>query len=472
MRVFVAGGGLAGLSAATVLAEAGHEVIVAEREEFWGGRAGAWTETLPDGTPFQMERGFHAFFRQYHCLRALMRRVDPDLRVLQPAEDYPVLGPEGAVQTFRDLPTSTPANIATLAWRTPTIGLFDLPRVRLKPTLAMMAYGDHTWAKWDGLSATDYLDALRFPAEARRMLFEVFSHSFFNPEDDFSAAELLMQFHFYFLANPEGLVFDTMREPFSTGLFEPLAGYLRERGASLRTGTSVERLNLGRDPIAITLSDGTVERADALVLGLSVPGLRGLAQASPPLGALLGDAMGSLQTTWPFAVHRLWLDRPVRADRAPFAGTVGLGILDNISVYEKLETESAAWTRAHGGSVVELHAYAVPPTMDEAAMKAEMLQGLHTAYPETRGAKVLHDVFLLREDCPAFRPGSYAARPGVATADPRVKLAGDYVKMPFPCALMERATASGFTAANQLLGEAREPLPHGPPRGPLARFRL
>ena len=39
MRVFVAGGGLAGLSAATVLAEAGHEVIVAEREEFWGGRA-------------------------------------------------------------------------------------------------------------------------------------------------------------------------------------------------------------------------------------------------------------------------------------------------------------------------------------------------------------------------------------------------------------------------------------------------
>ena len=475
MKVLVAGGGLAGLSAATVLAEAGHEVVVVEREPFWGGRAGAWTERLPDGTRYEMERGFHAFFRQYHCLRALMRRVDPELAILRPADDYPVLGPGGAVQSFRDLPTSTPANIATLAWRSPTIRLADLPRVNLRPTLAMMAYGEHTWAKWDHLSATDYLDALRFPPAARRMLFEVFSHSFFNPEDDFSAAELLMQFHFYFLANPDGLVFDTLREPFSTGLFDPLVAYLEGLGVSLRANTAVERIELGRDPIAIGLrSEGgaTEERADAVVLGLSVPGLRELALGSPPLGGLLGAGLKSLQTTWPFAVHRLWLDRPVRADRAGFAGTVGLGLLDNISVYEKLETESARWAQTTGGSVVELHAYAVPPTLDEGTIRTELLAGLHAAYPETRDARVVHDRFLLREDCPAFRPGSHAARPGVRTADPRVKLAGDFVKMPFPCALMERATAAGFSAANQLLGAERQPLLHGPDRGPLAWLRL
>ena len=33
--------------------------------------------------------------------------------------------------------------------------------------------------------------SLRFPPAARQMLFDVFAHSFFNPEEQYSAAELL-----------------------------------------------------------------------------------------------------------------------------------------------------------------------------------------------------------------------------------------------------------------------------------------
>ena len=62
-----------------VLAERGVRVTVLERESFLGGRAGAWTDRLRDGTTFDMERGFHAFFRQYYNLRQLLRRVDPEL---------------------------------------------------------------------------------------------------------------------------------------------------------------------------------------------------------------------------------------------------------------------------------------------------------------------------------------------------------------------------------------------------------
>ena len=46
-----------------------------------------------------MERGFHAFFRQYYNLRALLRRVDPELSMLAPLDDYPILGPDGMVQS-------------------------------------------------------------------------------------------------------------------------------------------------------------------------------------------------------------------------------------------------------------------------------------------------------------------------------------------------------------------------------------
>ena len=47
-----------------------------------------------------MERGFHAFFRNYYNLRSLLRRVDPDLDILLPLEDYPIFGPAGRMQSF------------------------------------------------------------------------------------------------------------------------------------------------------------------------------------------------------------------------------------------------------------------------------------------------------------------------------------------------------------------------------------
>src|SRR5690606_15225846 len=100
--------------------------------------------------------------------------------------------------------------------------------------------------------------------------------------------------------------------------------------------------------------------------------------------------------------------------------------------------------------------------------------GLRAAYPETRAARILEERFRIDADCPAFPPGGDAARPGVATAVPGVALCGDLVRLPFPSALMERAAASGFLAANHLLaplGAAPEPIRTVPARGLLARAR-
>src|SRR6476659_4724388 len=46
--VCVAGGGLAGLTAALRLSQAGHRVVLLEARDRVGGRT--WSETLPDGT--------------------------------------------------------------------------------------------------------------------------------------------------------------------------------------------------------------------------------------------------------------------------------------------------------------------------------------------------------------------------------------------------------------------------------------
>jgi isorenieratene synthase len=475
--VTVVGGGLAGLAAATILAERGAAVTLLEKEVVLGGRVGAWTDRLASGEPFEMERGFHAFFRQYYNVRSLLRRIDPPLRQLLPLVDYPILGPGGAVQSFERLPILPPFNVATLVWRTRVLGWRDLLRTDKNAALAMMRYdAARTYGHYDGRTARDYLDSLGFPLHARRMLFDVFSHSFFNPEDQMSAGEMLMMFHFYFLGNPEGLVFDVLCEPFSDALWRPFARYLNGLGATIRTGAAakaIEQAEDGRWRVTLESGEAAVE-SEALVLALSVPALQQIVRASPALGdAAWRQAIDGLSLTLPFAVWRVWLDRPVRPNRQPFAGTAGLGIIDNISIYETFEGESRRHFLRTGGSVVELHAYAVPPTMDESAIKADLLARLHELYPETRDARILEERFLLRQDCPAFAPGSFAARPTVETSMPTVTLAGDFVRVPLPSALMERAVASGFLAANHLLANWNvrgEEIWSVPARGLFARF--
>ncbi len=456
-HVVVIGGGLAGIAAATVLSERGVEVTLLEAESYLGGRAGAWPDQLADGTKFHMERGFHAFFRQYYGLRSLLKRVDPGLELLAPMDDYPLLGPDGRRESFSNLPRRAPFNIIELVRRTPTLRVRDLPRISGLHAAAMMAFDpERTYARWDRVTASEYLDLLRFPPEARQMLFDVFAHSFFNPEEEYSAAELLAMFHFYFLGNPEGLVFDVMKKPFST-VFSQLEGYLRERGCDVRLGTPATRVSSTGSSrgeaggFRVEAGGRTIE-ASHLVLALSVPALKSLVKDSsdafePTLRARI-DALG---VTLPFAVWRLFLDRKVNADRSPFAGTTGLGILDNISVYEKLEDESRAWSERTGGSIVELHAYAIDPTLSEDEVRADLLRGLHAAYPETKEARIVEDRFLLRQDCPAFRPGDQAVRPTVETTRRNLYLAGDFVKLPFASALMERAVTSGFMAANAIV---------------------
>jgi isorenieratene synthase len=485
----VVGGGLAGFAAACSLAERGVEVTIVEREESLGGRLRTWPETLPDGSELRMERGFHAFFRQYYNLRELLRRVDPQLRRLVRLRDYPVLAPGGAVQSFEDLPTGPPWNIVSLVRRADTFRYRDLLKVNGLAALDMLRFDPgRTYGRHDSTTARDYLDSLRFPAAARRMMFDVFSHSFFNPEDEMSAADLLMMFHFYFMANPEGLVFDVLDDEFQASLWTPLRAYLEGLGARFRLGTEVKTMaradgadggtGEGGDTAGWTATCAVTGGApadpvstDLVVLAVTVPGLQAIVGASPALGDPgWRRNVAELGLTLPFAVWRMWLDRPVSPARPPFAGTAGYPYLDNISVYETFEEESRRWAESSGGSVVELHAYAVPEDIEEAEIRASMLEGLHDLYPETRVAKAVHEVFRVDRDCPAFPPGGHAGRPGVVTPHDGVVLAGDYVRLPFPTALMERAAASGFLASNHLLGQwdvQPEPIWSVPLVGPL-----
>ncbi|MBE7370467.1 FAD-dependent oxidoreductase [Dermacoccus barathri] len=482
-HVVVVGGGIAGISAAVGLAERGVRVTLIEAESSLGGRVRSWPVDVPtpgadaSGAPDDratMSRGFHAFFRQYYNLRALLRRVDPSLECLRPVADYPLRHADGTQDSFTQIATRPPLNFLSFVARSPSFGLRDLTRVDAHRALDLLDVDfPATYSRYDGVSAADALDALRFPERMRSLALEVFARSFFADPRDFSAGELVAMFHMYFLGSGEGLLFDVSRDDFDTTMWRPLRSYLEGLGAHAVTGCRVESIerdgegfrisagaaaagaddaSRGRIDFAIDRDDahGSL-RADAVVIATSRDVLQRLVD-----GTDLGDeawraSVLTGEMAPRFIVQRLWFDRPVAAGSAPFVGTAAYGHLDNVSLVHDLEDGAAQWAKRCGGSVVELHAYAVPNDVTDDEVLADLRHQLDRLHPELTGCEPVHEEVLVEADCPLAGTDEWAARPGVVTPQPKLVLAGDGVRCELPVALMERAATTGFQAANALL---------------------
>jgi len=455
-HVAVVGGGIAGIAAATVLAEHGVSVTLFEASNRLGGRVAAWP--LPGHRT--MSRGFHAFFRQYYNLRALLKRADPTLRHLVPVSDYPIQRPDGLRDSFTSLPRTPPWSVMAFVRQSDSFTWKSLTKVNVKAALELMqVHFPGTYDDYDGESAAAFLDRLRFPPDARDLALEVFARSFFADPRNFGAGELVAMFHTYFMGSAEGLLFDVPDDDYDTSLWGPLGDQLQKLGVDVQVGTPVTGLSVDDDGARVTTRYESFA-VDAAVLATDPRKARELIAAMTQLPNDSGAWQQQVAATYnapPFIVVRLWLGGHVHGDRPAFLGTSGYGPLDNVSVLERFEEGAVTWSRAHRGSVVELHAYACPPEVATdpdaaAAVVAQLEEELHRVYPETAALPVVEREVLVRDDCTLIGPEAWQERPGVTTPSSRLLLAGDWVRCDYPVALMERAATTGFLAANELLG--------------------
>lgn len=210
--------------------------------------------------------------------------------------------------------------------------------------------------------------------------------------------------------------------------------------------------------------------ADVVIVACDTTGARGILQRSA-----LTDRVdvASVQESEPFCVARFWVAAPVRPDRSAFYTTSRFRYLDSLAVYSAFQHDAVLWAQRTGGSVIEVHAYAIADEdlADASTIVMTMWREMLQILPELEGARIVHREMQLQRTFTRFAPGDHARRPGTVTDVPGLLLAGDWVKVDAPVALMEGAVVSGILAANAVLtsrGAPPEPIPTVATRGPLA----
>ncbi|MDJ0508009.1 MAG: FAD-dependent oxidoreductase [Crocosphaera sp.] len=195
-------------------------------------------------------------------------------------------------------------------------------------------------------------------------------------------------------------------------------------------------------------------QADYYVMATDVPGIQHLwTKIKGETSENLREKIEQLAIADPFAVARFWFDKDFDWQYSNFTSLSGYKLIDSITLYHRIQTQFIEWAKKTGGSVVELHAYCYKekefPTQDILLQTFE--QELYQIVPKLSEANLLHRELVNQKNFSGYPPNSYKNRPETTTEIDNLFFAGDWVKMPFPCGLMERAVSSGLLAANAIL---------------------
>lgn len=446
-KVAVVGAGIAGIAAAANLAERGFEVDLYEKNEYLGGKLGAW-KFESNGETLEMEHGFHAFFRQYYNLRDFMKKIGAYQHLIT-IDDYIIWLKSGEKYGFKNVDTTPVFNILSMYKQ----GLFPFYTF-LNPLsaqlLSLFRFNmSKSHGKWDHLSFQDFSKRTFLPRKMQ-LVFATFARAFFSSPDKISLAELMKGFHFYFLGNDKGLVYEVLNDDFDLTFLQPCERFLKQHGANIYKNTPIHVVEKHENEFIVN-----GKKYDYCILACDVPHVKKIVKNSTSLQKFnkLQSQMQNLEASGKYAVWRIWTDRFTTQEGLPFfIFTERLQCLDSITLYHQMEKTSRIWSEKNQGGIYELHSYSLPENLkEENAIKEALLNELLHYFPELKGAEIRHEYFQLKDDFPSFGKNQFANRPTVKTEVENLYLAGDWVKMHSSALLMEAAYTTGATAANEIL---------------------
>ncbi|GGY08069.1 hydroxysqualene dehydroxylase HpnE [Streptomyces djakartensis] len=443
----VVGGGLAGITTALALADAGLRVTLLESRPRLGGLAFSFRRG-----ELTVDNGQHVYLRCCTAYRWFLDRIGgAALAPLQDRLDVPVLDlarPEGRrLGRLRRDALPVPLHLGRSLATYPHLSLADRAKVG-RAALALKGL-DPADPALDAQDFGSWLAAHGQSARAVEALWDLVGVATLNAvAGDASLALAAMVFRTGLLSGPGAADIGWARVPLGE-LHDRLAREALD-SAGVRTEvrtrvTSVSGYDGGRWSVQVP---GETLEADAVVLAVPQREAHGLL----PAGAL--DAPGRLLEigTAPILNVHVVYDRKVLT--RPFLTALGTPVQ---WVFDRTEASGL-----REGQYLALSQSAAQDEIDEpvAVLRERYLPELERLLPLTRGAEV-RDFFVTRERTATFAPtpGVGRLRPGARTKASGLYLAGAWVATGWP-ATMESAVRSGVGAADAVLGALGRPRPH------------
>ena len=439
--VTVIGAGVAGMSAACALAEAGFRVQLVERRGYLGGRASSY---LHPGVNEVIDNCQHVLFGCCTNLIGFYRRIGVadkihwtrDMTMIEPGGLRSVLGPSFLPAPLHGLPRLMTASAFTWADR---LALGRAFNALMKPVPR-----DSTE------TLKDWLIRHKQTEGAVIRFWRLVIASALNAEiDEIAVPYAAKVIRELFMNSAEAGSMGMSTVPLSE-LYAPVTPYLEVCGGRVLLNTHVEGAEWEEETSQWTVRTRTgVVMSDFVVVALPFEATEKLLPHLPP-SEKADELAGQIarQEHWPICSLHLWFDREVTE--------LEHAVLLDREIHWMYNQSRL---QGRGGNYIELvvsatRAFAAKPR-DEAI--AQALRELAEFFPRVKEAK-LEKVVLVKEVRATFGvpPGIDAARPPAISPWPNLFLAGDWVQTGWP-STMESGARSGHLAAEAVCGAVGEP---------------
>ena len=425
----IIGGGCAGFSAATALAESGARVLVLEARPGLGGRATAFTDPA---TGERIDNGQHILMGCYDATFALLRRIGAADRVRwQSGLKVPMIDRAGhySVLSLPALPSPLHLLGGVLTWE----ALSWAERLSVLRIGSTLRSGS---AKPSGVSVRQWLIDNRQAPRLCELFWEPLALAALNQSiDQAEAAYFIRVLERVFGSDPSAAALVLPAVPLDQMYAQPARQWLEQRGHAVRVNAPARVVIENQQVTGVRVRDELIA-APIVVSTVAWHAFHALFD-QPPIELQETIANASALGSLPIVTLNLWFDCAVMHE--PLIGLPGR------SFQWVFDRRAMVGGDASHLSLISSGAETIV-SMSNDELAALALTEVRDALPEARSAKLTRSL-AVREKRSTFSLAADAPpRPQTRTAIRGLLLAGDWVDTGLP-ATIESAVLSGHLAA-------------------------
>ena len=458
MRIAIAGAGLAGLSCAKYLADAGHTPIIYEARNVLGGKVAAWKDEEGDW----YETGLHIFFGAYPNMLQLFKELQIEDRLQWKSHSMIFNQPDepGTYSRFDfpDLPaplngvSAILGNNDMLTWSEKFAFGIGLIPAMLRGQNYVEESDDYSWTEW--------LKKQNIPERVNKEVFIAMSKAlnFIGP-DEISSTVLLTALN-RFLQEKNGSKMAFLDGAPPERLCQPIVDYIQSLGGSVILNSPLKKINVKDDGSISSFSigglnnqDSTNIEADAFVSAMPVDVFKLLLPKEWKSLDIFKQLDGLIGV--PVINIHLWFDRKLTdIDHLLFSRSPLLSVYADMSItckeYEDPNRSMLELVFAPAKDWID--------RKDEEILEATMneLKKLFPMHFESDNPAKLRKYKIVKTPLSVYKavPGCQKLRPSQKTPIENFYLTGDYTMQKY-LASMEGAVLSGKLTAEAITRDGK-----------------